>query len=137
MPKRRKGQASSRPVQVGEQVREAISEMLQEGALKDPRLKAATLITVTEVRMTADLELGRVLVSVYPDEESVVAEVFEGLGKARPHVKRELGRRLRLRKTPELRFLVDDSMAYGAKIEALLKQINAEEGAASRGDDEG
>lgn len=75
--------------------------------------------------MTRDLQLGRVLVSVFPEEDDLIAEVFEGLASARSEMKREIGRRLQLRFTPELRFLVDDSMAYGARIEAILREVNA------------
>lgn len=127
---KRKGSAKARPVQVGEQIRQCLGEMLLEGAVKDTTFVAAaaeaSIVTVTEVRMTNDLRLARVLVSVFPDDEAVVLKVFEGLGSAKGEIKRELGQRLRLRFTPELRFLVDDSMAYGAKIEALLKEIEAE-----------
>ena len=125
MNKRRSG-PSARPVQVGEQIRQCLSEMLLEGSIKDHRLAAASMVTVTEVRMTSDLRLGRVLVSVFPDEEAVVLEVFAGLASATGQIKREIGKRLRLRFTPELRFLVDDSMAYGARIEAVLREIEAE-----------
>ena len=134
MGKRARG-PSSRPVQVGEQIRQCLSEMLMEGAVKDQRLTEAPMVTITEVRMTNDLRLGRVLVSVFPDDEDTVASVFAGLGAQRFAIKKEISRRLRLRFTPELRFLVDDSMAYGAKIEALLREINAEAGDAD--DDEG
>lgn len=123
---RRSGGPSSRPVQVGEQLRQCLSEMLLEGAIKDRRIASAGMVTITEVRMTPDLRLGRVLVSVFPDDEAQVLEVFEGLASAKGEIKREIGRRLRLRYTPDLRFLVDDSMAYGAKIEALLRDIEAE-----------
>ena len=135
MNKRARG-PSSRPVQVGEQVRQCLSEMLQQGAVKDTRLTEAPLVTVTEVRMTNDLRLGRVLVSVFPDDEATVTPVFEALGAQRFFIKKEISRRLRLRYTPELRFVVDDSMAYGAKIEALLREINGDEADAPEGDDE-
>jgi len=102
--------------------------MLLEGAVKDRRVSAASMVTITEVRMTPDLKLGRVLVSVFPDDEPLVLEVFAGLESAKNQIKKEVSRRLRLRYTPELRFLVDDSMAYGARIEAVLKEIAAERG---------
>ena len=114
---------SSRPVQVGEQIRQFMSQMLLEGAIKDPRLAAANMVTVTEVRMSPDLRSASALVSIYPEEEEVVAEVFAGLVSATNEVRRMMGRTLRLKHTPELRFILDDSIAYGAKIEALLKEV--------------
>jgi ribosome-binding factor A len=117
----------ARPIQVGEQLRQCLSQMLLEGSIKDHRIQAAAMLTVTEVRMTPDLRLARVLVSVFPDDdEAMVRSVFEGLESATNEVKREIGVRLRLRYTPELRFLVDDSMAYGAHIDSVLKEINDE-----------
>ena len=114
---------SSRPVQVGEQIRQFISQQLLEGAIKDPRVKTADMVTVTEVRMSPDLRQAQALVSIYPEDEAVVAEVFAGLTSATNEVKRAIGRTLKLRHTPELKFRLDDSIAYGAKIEALLKEV--------------
>ncbi len=114
----------ARPIQVGEQLRQCLSQMLLEGSIKDHRLQAAAMLTVTEVRMTPDLRLARVLISVFPDDdEAVVRTVFEGFESAANEIKREIGVRLRLRYTPELRFLVDDSMTYGAHIDSVLKEI--------------
>lgn len=120
---RKKHGPSSRPTQVGEQIRQFISQLLLEGEVKDPRLAAASMVTVTEVRMSPDLRLARALVSIYPADEDVIVEVFAGLTSATNEIKRTMGRTLKLRHTPELRFILDDSIAYGAKIEALLKEI--------------
>lgn len=120
---------SSRPVQVGEQIRQAIQQALLEGAIKDARLVDGPMITVTEVRMAPDLRFGRVLVSVFPDDdESVVAGVFSALEQKKGRLKREIASRLRLRFTPDLRFEPDGSIAYGAKIEALLRELRVSEG---------
>ena len=121
--RRRQGGPSNRPTQVGEQIRQFLSQQLLEGTLHDPRLKVASMLTVTEVRMSPDLRLATALVSIYPEDEAVVVEVFEGLVSATNEMRRMIGRALKLRYTPELRFQLDDSIAYGAKIEALLKEI--------------
>ncbi len=125
---------SSRPTQVGEQIRQYLSQQLLEGAYKDPRLQAANMVTVTEVRMSPDLRVADALVSVYPEDEKVVTEVFAGLVSATNEVKRSIGRALRLRYTPDLRWRLDESIAYGAKIEALLKEIQVSEGAPTDGE---
>ena len=130
--KRHTSGPSSRPAQVGEQVRQAIQHALLEGAVKDDRLVDGPLITVTEVRMTPDLRLGRVLVSVFPDDDPALVEgVFTALVRHKSRLKGEIARRLRLRFTPELRFEPDGSIAYGAKIEAILRELRNERDAPS------
>ncbi len=120
---------STRPVRIGEQIRQALSEMLLDGSLKDTRLsRPGEMITVTEVRMTPDLKLGRVLVSVFPDHDAErVQEIFHTLADRRNQAKREISRRLKLRFTPSLRFLPDESMAYGAHIESILREVLGDE----------
>lgn len=119
---------SSRQLRVGEQLRQCLSEVLMEGGLKDPRLSEASMITVTEVRMAPDLRSGVALVSVFPEEAAVIKAVLEGLASAEASIKREVADRLRLRFTPHLRFLLDDSIQQGAKIDQLLAEIAAEAG---------
>lgn len=103
----------------------ALGEMILDGSVKDPRLGEASMVTITDVEMSPDLKLARVHVSVYPEDEAVVARVFEGLSAAAPQLKRELADRLRLRFTPELLFSRDDSIARGMRIDSLLKEIAA------------
>jgi ribosome-binding factor A len=113
---------SARPVQVGEQVRQVLSDVLRDGALKDPRIEQASLVTVTEVAMTPDLKTARVFVSIY-GEEPAAAEVLEGLNAASGAAQRQIADRLKLRFTPKVEFRRDESIAYGAKIEAILQEI--------------
>jgi ribosome-binding factor A len=115
---------SSRPIQVGEAVRQAIGTMLSEGAIKDPRLSSA-MVTVTDVEMTPDLKLARVYVSVFPEDDELMKGVIKGLRSAANHIKRELSARLELRYTPTLSFGFDKSIAQGARIEALIHEIHA------------
>lgn len=117
---------SARPVQVGEQVRQVLSDVLREGALKDPRIDQASLVTVTEVEMTPDLKTARVYVSIYGEEEAA-GEVLEGLNAGSGAAQREIADRLKLRFTPKVEFRRDESIAYGAKIEAILQEIQDED----------
>lgn len=117
---------SARPVQVGEQVRQVLSDVLRDGALKDPRIEQASLVTVTEVEMTPDLKTARVYVSIY-GEEPGAAEVLEGLNAASGAAQRQIADRLKLRFTPKVEFRRDASIAYGAKIEAILQEIQGDE----------
>lgn len=124
MNKRGRGKASgSRPIQVGEQIRELLSMMLQRGELKDPRLSAANLLTVTEVRVTKDLSLAKCLVSIFPEEKKVVEAVMAGLTSAKKEIQRSIGQELGLRIVPSIEFLYDDSAITGARIEKVLREI--------------
>ncbi len=125
MARKKRSAGGARPIKVGEQVRQALAEMLREGVFKDPRLETASLVTITEVKMTPELKLGRVYVSVYGADDA--GAVIEGLNSAAKTAQREIGARLKLRHTPKLEFARDDSIAYGAKIEALLQDIHRED----------
>lgn len=117
-----------RPAQVAHLVRQAIGAILEEGAVKDPRVSAASMLTITAVEMAPDLKLARVFVSVYPEDDALVAEVLSGLRSAVGHFKRELARRLELRFTPQLDFRPDRSMARASHVEEILKGIRHDEG---------
>lgn len=128
MAKRKKQSAkSARPTQVGEQMRQALSTMLLEGAIKDPRVQEASIVTITDVAMTPDLKQARVYVSIFPEDEKVASEVLAGLESASGATQREVAARLQLRFTPRVRFFADESIREGAKIEALLKEIQVDE----------
>lgn len=116
--------ASPRVVQVGEAIKKALGEVLTDGTVKDPRLSTA-MVTVTGVEMTPDLRLARVYFSAFPDE--AIADVFRGLRSAASELRRAIADRVGLRFTPSLVFFVDESIARGAKIEALLHSIRDED----------
>ena len=79
------------------------------------------LISVTVVRISPDLSVARVYLSIFPSDnsEEIVEKITERTGK----IKYELGKKLRhqLRKLPDLKFFVDDSLEYAGKIDDLLK----------------
>lgn len=92
--------------------------------VKDPRVQGVTLIGVD---VSPDLALARVYYSVLGNEETR-AEVAMGLESARGFVKRELGKRLKLRRTPDVIFLLDTSLEHGSRIQQILKELkNSEE----------
>ena len=123
--KKRSGpQGSSRPIRVGEQVRQVLSEIHRDGGIKDPRASAVEMVTFTGVDMSPDLKQAIAFVSFYSDDEEAVAQVMEALNAQAVPIQAEVSHRLRLRFTPKLQFRRDKSIAYGAKIEALLKDIN-------------
>lgn len=113
--------AKFRVGRVGEQIKKEISSLIQT-ELKDPRIG---FITVTGVDVTGDLSLARIYLSILGNEEQKEASLHT-LGRAKGFLRTELGRRMRLRHTPEIEFRFDSSIQYGSHIEALLQEINQE-----------
>lgn len=109
---------SQRQLRVGELVRHALAEVLARGDFSDPAL-GKTLITVPEVRMSPDLKIATCYVMPLggKDEKAVLA-VLEA--NAKP-LRGEVGHRIDLKFTPELRFRLDTSFDEGARIDALLR----------------
>ena len=97
--------------------------------LKDPRVSPMTSVTGAEV--TPDLQYCKVYISVLGSEESL-AKTMEGLKAAAGFLRRELAQTVNLRHTPELQFVADYSIMYGAHMDELIRKVN-EEDAAKRG----
>jgi ribosome-binding factor A len=107
---------------VNEACKEALGEILQE-EIKDPRIG---FVTVTEVEVSPDLRLAKVWISVLGSEEEV-EETQKGLEKAKGFMRRELGNRVRLRYTPELRIFLDRGAEISEKVQDILHNIVDEE----------
>ncbi|HEX7057854.1 MAG TPA: 30S ribosome-binding factor RbfA [Bacilli bacterium] len=107
---------------VGEQIKKEISRILQT-EFKDPRIG---FVTVTGVEVTNDLSQATVYLSVLGSPEQK-EESLRALSKGMGFLRSEVGKRVRLRHTPELMFKFDTSIEYGSKIDHLLKQIQNEE----------
>lgn len=88
--------------------------------IKDPRVG---FVTVTDVQVTGDLQQAKVYISVLGDDEKR-QDTLIGLAKAKGFIRSEIGRRIRLRKTPELFFEFDESMEYGNRINTLIHELN-------------
>ena len=114
---------SIKNTRINAEVRKEIQSILMNG-LKDPRVSPMT--TVTDARVTADLRYCTVYVSVYGGPEAE-EQTLEGLRKASGYIRSELARTVNLRITPELRFAVDRSMAYGAHIDSVLDELKKTE----------
>ncbi|MBQ9615109.1 MAG: 30S ribosome-binding factor RbfA [Selenomonadaceae bacterium] len=105
-----------------ELIKQEISQMiLQE--LKDPRIG---FVTVTQVEVTGDLREAKVYVSIMGGDEQV-KESWQGLQSSLGFIRREIGKRIRLRFTPEISFALDKSLDYSAHIQELLLKIKADE----------
>ncbi len=92
------------------------------------------MVSVTRVDTTGDLRYARVYISVL--DKSQEKDVLKGLKSAAGFLRRELGRTLQLRYTPELQFLPDDSIQHGAHILEMLRDIERREEQRSDGEEE-
>lgn len=110
---------SLRSNRVGEQMKKELGDIIGR-KIKDPRIG---FITVTDVQVTGDLQQAKVFISVLGDEEQK-QNTLKGLAKAKGFIRSEIGRRIRLRKTPEIQFEFDESIDYGNRIESLLHELN-------------
>ena len=95
-----------------------LSDLFMRGDLHDPAL-AGRPITVSEVRMSTDLRYATCFVMPLGGEE--IEAVLEGLERAKPYLRGEIGRRVRLRHTPELSFQRDRGFDHAERINRLLK----------------
>jgi ribosome-binding factor A len=91
-------------------------------SLKDPRIG---FVTVTKVRVSADLRHARVLVSVMGNEDERDA-TMAGLESAKPYLRSELGRQMTTKYLPELSFELDNQTLTAERVELLLRQIRSE-----------
>ncbi len=108
---------SNRIGRVNEEIQRELAALIP--AVKDPRVADAGMISVTAVETTQDLKYAKIFVSVL--DKSASAQALKGLKSASGYLRRELGRALNLRNTPELSFVRDDSIDKGAHILDLLR----------------
>lgn len=114
---------SRRTERINALLQEEISELLRRQVM-DPRL-ASLVVSVTGVDVSPDLRQAKVFVSVMGSEEEQ-AEAFRALHAASAFLRRELHKRLELRRIPDLLFRRDDSLEHAARIDALLRQVAEE-----------
>ena len=107
--------ASNRIGRINEEIQRELSTLIR--TVKDPRVTG--MISVTAVNTTPDLKFCKVFISVL--DKSDVDQVLKGLKSASGYLRRELGRALNLRNTPELTFVRDDSIDQGAHILEMLR----------------
>ncbi|HVM34343.1 MAG TPA: 30S ribosome-binding factor RbfA [Actinomycetota bacterium] len=113
---------SQRLEKVQKLAKEVLGETMQN--LKDPRIG---FVTVTAVRISADLRHGRVFVSVLGTDEEK-AQTMAGLESAKPYLRTEMGRQMRLKYTPELVFELDEGVEVAARVEEIIRRLHDDEG---------
>lgn len=113
---------SKRMGRITEDVKRELTDIFR--SLKDPRISALT--TIVRVEVSGDLSYAKVYVSAM-EGETKTKETVKGLVSAAGFIRRELGNRLQLRKTPELRFVADRSIEHGAQIARVLDSLDIPE----------
>ena len=108
---------SNRIGRINEEIQRELSSLIR--TVKDPRVADAGMVSVTAVDTTPDLKYAKIYISVL--DKSASAQALKGLKSASGYLRRELGRALNLRNTPELSFVRDDSIDKGAHILDLLR----------------
>ena len=110
--------SSNRIGRINEEIQKELSGLIRN--LKDPRVQD-TMISITHVETTPDLRYAKVYVSFLQEDRA--ADALKGLKSAGGYLRRELGRALNLRYTPELNWALDDSITYGAKMMKLINSL--------------
>ena len=113
--------ASNRIGRINEEIQKELASKIRN--LKDPRVQS-TMISITRVETTPDLRYAKVCVSFLQEDKA--ADALKGLKSASGYLRRELGRALQLRYTPELVWALDDSITYGAKMLKLINSLEVE-----------
>ena len=111
-----------RAERLADQIRAEVAEMIST-ELKDPRIGFAT---VTEVDVSGDLHHARVCVSVLGSADAQ-QKSLEGLTSAAGYIRHQLGHRLRLRRAPELTFVLDQAAEENERLEMLLQKLKKEQ----------
>ena len=123
----------NRPARVGQLIQQLLGAILAKG-LRDPRLG---FVTITGVKVSPDLRDARVYWTCH-GTEAERKETGKGLESAKGYLRRELGRDLELRVTPQLGFTYDEAIDRGDRIEQLLREVKQQDqGRAGEGQDAG
>lgn len=105
---------------INEEVQKELSKLIH-GDIKDPRINLMT--TVMAVEVAPDLKHAKVYISVLGDEESK-KNTYLGLKSAAPYMRSQLAKNINLRNTPELTFVMDQSIEYGMHMSRLIDEVN-------------
>jgi ribosome-binding factor A len=124
---------SHRVERIAEQVREELSQMLAT-EVADP---GVGLVTITRVKVTADLSLARVYWTVLDDEPRARKDTAKALARTAPFLRHLLSQRMTLRRTPEIKFQFDESVAAQDRIEKIIQELHQEGSTHEGSKDEG
>ena len=115
--------AGHRIDRISEDIKREIIAVIRE--LKDPRVMDK-LLTVVRVEVSSDASFAKVYISAMDGLDTAKTAV-KGLESATGYIRKEVGKRLRLRKTPELKFIADNSIEHGMNITKIMDDLRVEE----------
>ena len=121
---------SMKNTRINGEVQRVLAEVIR-GEIKDPRISPLTSVMAVEV--APDLKTCKAWISVYGDEKAQ-ADTLAGLKSAEGYIKNQLAKQINLRNTPEIRFIVDQSIAYGVKMSKLIDEVNHPDKAEEKGE---
>jgi len=110
---------SMKNTRINGEVQRVLAEVIR-GEIKDPRISPLTSVVAVEV--APDLKTCKAWISVYGDEQ-VISDTLAGLKSAEGYIKNQLAKKINLRNTPEIRFIVDESIAYGVRMSKLIDDV--------------
>jgi len=112
---------SIKNTRINGEVQRELSNIIR-GDIKDPRINPMTTVVATEV--APDLKSCKAYISVLGDEKSQ-QDTLAGLKSAEGYIRRQLAQTINLRNTPEIRFVLDQSIEYGVHMSKLIKDVNS------------
>lgn len=113
---------SVKNTRINGEVQKVLAEIIR-GEIKDPRI--APMTSVVAVEVAPDLKTCKAWISVYGDEKAQ-ADTLTGLKSAEGYIRTQLAKTVNLRNTPQITFLMDQSIAYGVTMSKLIDEINSE-----------
>ena len=119
---------SIKNTRVNAEVQRELSNILRAG-IKDPRV--APMTSVVAVEVAPDLKTCKAFISVLGNKEAKDATI-QGLNKAEGYIRRQLARNLNLRNTPEIRFILDESIEYGVNMSKLIDDVTKKDASAGK-----
>ena len=114
---------SVKNTRINGEVQRALAEIIRSG-LKDPRISPLT--SVVSVEVAPDLKTCKAWISVYGDEKAQ-KDTISGLKNAEGYIRRELASRVNLRNTPEITFIMDQSIEYGVNMSRRIDEVIAQD----------
>lgn len=108
---------------LNEEIKKELSILIRK-QIKDPRI--SEFVSITQVQTTNDLRYAKIFISVFGNKEQQ-SETLSGLKSASGYLRREIGKNIRLRYTPELLFEIDYSIEHGMHINEILKNLKKED----------
>lgn len=111
---------NNRMIRINDEIKKEVSEIIR-SELKDPRIGIIT--SVIKVETTNDLKYCKIYVSILGDDEKK-DETMVGLKNASGFIRKQIANRINLRNTPELKFVLDNSLEYSFKISKIINDIN-------------